>query len=202
MHDVAEAKKLLAAAGHANGVEVISNYISGTQLGTDHQKQIQVLEEMANQAGFKSTPNLIDYVSEYPKFRDGRGKFNGWAYVSTPAPGNDAVTLLNYRYYSKGGVNFLGFDAGGKGDDSGDPFVDAQIEKARAEFDTDKRKAIVDDLLRYLGKAQYGVPNPGVASGFTLAWPVLSNFQVVQGEKRGVNYDWWIDETQAPLKKG
>jgi len=201
MKDITEAKRLLAAAGYANGLPVISNYISGRQLGTDHQKQIQVLEQMAAEAGFQPSANLIDYVSEYPKFRDGRGKFTGWAYVSTPAPGNDAVTLLNYRYYSKGGVNFLGFDVAGKGDDSGDPAVDSQIEKARREFDIEKRKSIVYDLQRYLAKAQYCIPNPGVASGFTLAWPVLGNFQAFQGEKRGVNFDWWIDDAQPPLKK-
>jgi len=201
MHDVAEAKKLLAAAGFSSSVPLTSNYISGTQLGTDHQKQIQVLEAMAMEAGFQPTANLIDYNSQYTKYRDGRGKFEGWAYVSTPAPGNDAVTLMNYRYYSKGGVNFLGFDSGGKGDDSGDPQVDQMIEKARREFDVEKRKAIIFDLQRYLGKAQYCLPNPGVSSGFTLAWPVLQNFGVVQGEKKGFNFDWWIDETQAPLKK-
>jgi ABC-type transport system substrate-binding protein len=202
MHDVAEAKKLLAAGGYTNGVEITSNYISGTQLGTNHQEQVQVLEDMAREAGFRPITNLIDYVTEYPKFRDGRGKFTGWAYVSTPAPGNDAVTLLNYRYYAKGGINFLGYDSGAKGDGSGDPNVDGPIEKARAEFDTNKRKSIINDLQRYLAKAQFCIPNPGLATGFTLAWPVLSNFQVVQGEKRGVNFDWWLDETQAPLKKG
>ncbi|HLF77979.1 MAG TPA: ABC transporter substrate-binding protein [Dehalococcoidia bacterium] len=200
-HDVAEAKKLLAAAGYASGLEVQSNYISGTQLGVDYQKQIQVLEDMAREVGFKPTAKLIDYATEYPKMRDGRGKFDGWGYVSSPPPGNDAVIIFTYRYYSKGGINFLGFDAQGKGDDSGDPSVDSQIEKARGEFDTTKRMAIVHDLQRYLAKAQYCVPQPGTAGGYTLAWPAYSNYQVVQGDKRGINYNVWIDESQAPLKK-
>jgi ABC-type transport system substrate-binding protein len=201
MHDLAEAKKLLAAAGYASGVPVIANYISGTQLGTDFQKRVSVLEAMATEAGFQTTPNLIDYASQYTKYRDGRGKFDGLGFVSTPAPGNDAVTLLNYRYWSKGGVNFLGYDSAGKGDDSGDPQVDSMIEKAQAEVDVEKRKALIFEIQRYLAKAQYCLPNPGVAGGFTLAWPVLSNFNVYQGEKKGVNFDWWIDETKAPINR-
>jgi peptide/nickel transport system substrate-binding protein len=199
--DVAEAKKLLAAAGYGTGVEVQSNYIAGTQLGVDYQKQIQVLEDMGRAVGFKPAAKLIDYASEYPKLRDGRGKFDGWGYVSSPPPGNDAVIIFTYRYYSKGGINFVGFDSQGKGDDSGDPAVDAQIEKAKGEFDTTKRMAIVHDLQRYLAKAQYCVPQPGTAGGFTLAWPAYSNYQVLQGDKRGINYSVWIDETQPPFKK-
>src|SRR5207237_4888862 len=43
-HDVTEAKKLLAAAGYPNGLDIVSTYISGTQYGTNYQNMIQVLE--------------------------------------------------------------------------------------------------------------------------------------------------------------
>ena len=84
---------------------------------------------------------------------------------------------------------------------TGDPRVDEYILKARAEFDNDKRKAIIWDLQRHLGKAQYCVPNPGISDGFQLAWPVLGNYRVNVRDRRGENYNWWIDDTQAPLKK-
>jgi ABC-type transport system substrate-binding protein len=200
-HDVAEAKKLLAAAGYSDGIEVRSNYISGPELGSSWQKQIQVTEDMARQAGFKPTPNLIDYQREYgPVIRDGHGKFDGWGYTSSAPPGDDPVSYYDWRFRSAGQV-FLGQDVNGKGDGSGDPFVDDQILKARREFDVEKRKGLIFDLQRYLAKACYCVPNPGLADGFSLAWPVLGNYQVYIRDRRGVNYNWWIDDSQPPLKK-
>ena len=62
-------------------------------------------------------------------------------------------------------------------------------------------KAIIWDLQRYLGKAQYMVPNPGLADSFVLAWPVLQNYRVWIRDRRGDNYNWWLDDSQAPLKK-
>jgi hypothetical protein len=51
----------------------------------------------------------------------------------------------------------------------------------------------------------YIVPHePGDATVFFLAWPALQNFQVMQGDRRGATaalFSWWLDETQAPLKK-
>ncbi|HLF78425.1 MAG TPA: ABC transporter substrate-binding protein [Dehalococcoidia bacterium] len=199
--DVAEAKKLMAAAGYANGVDVKSNYISGPELGSNWQKQISVTEEMARAVGFRPTANLIDYQKEYgPVIRDGHGKFDGWGYTSSAPPGDDAVSYYDWRFRSTGQV-FLGMDPNGKGDGSGDPFVDSQILKARAEFDTEKRKAVIWELQRYLAKSQYMVPNPGLADTFVLSWPVLNNYRVWIRDRRGDNYNWWIDDTQAPLKK-
>ena len=58
---------------------------------------------------------------------------------------------------------------------------------------------VPDDVQRVLAKAQYCVTDPGTATSFLLAWPVLRNFQAFQGERRTPNYDWWIDETQPPI---
>ena len=154
-HDVAEAKKLLAAAGFADGIEVKSNYISGPELGSSWQKTIAVTEEMAREAGFKASANLIDYQKEYgPVIRDGKGKFDGWGYTSSAPPGDDAVSYFDWRFRTTGQV-FLGHDVTGKGDGSGDAKVDDYILKARAEFD--KRQAQGDHLgpAALPGKAQY-----------------------------------------------
>jgi ABC-type transport system substrate-binding protein len=200
-HNVAEAKKLLAAAGYASGVDVSSNYIGGPELGSDWQKTIAVTEGFASEVGFRAKANLIDYQKEYgPVIRDGHGRFDGWGYTSSGPSGDDAVTYYSWRFHKTGQV-FLGHDAAGKGDGSGDPLVDGPIEAARREFDTNKRMAIIHDLQRYLAKAQYCVPIPGVADGFAMAWPVVGNYNVWEGDKRGENYSWWIDDSQAPLKK-
>ena len=79
--------------------------------------------------------------------------------------------------------------------------LDFPVENARGETDTEKRRAIVQDIQRYLGQKMYGIRWPGGSTGFALAWPALANFNVFIGDQRQLDYNWWIDETKAPLKK-
>jgi peptide/nickel transport system substrate-binding protein len=201
-HDIAEAKKLLAAAGYAGGVDIVTSYISGTQLGPDFQKTVEVRQDMLREAGVRPKVNLIDYTLEYlPKYLTSAGKFDGLVYRSGVASANDAVTWLDWRYKSGGGDGWIGFDLAGKGDGSGDPEVDSLILKARSEVDTEKRRALVHDLQRYLAKAQWAISEPGIADSFELAWPALANYRAINGDRRTPAYSWWLDETKAPLKK-
>lgn len=196
-----ESKKLLAAAGYAGGLEVVSSYIPGPQLGDQYIRENQVLEDMIRQVGFRPKTNLIDYVTEYPNYRDKGGKYEGYSYIAGPTTADDAVGMLVWRYSKAGGAGYLGFDAAGRGDASGDPQVDALLKKAQSELDVDKRKAIVFDIQRYLAQKQYNVTKPGSAHTFVMAWPVLGNFNVYRGDRRGAPYHWWIDDTKAPLKR-
>jgi peptide/nickel transport system substrate-binding protein len=199
--DIAEAKKLLAAAGYPDGLEVTSSYIPGPELGTSYPKENQVLEDMARQAGFKPKANLVDYVTKYPGYRDSNGKWEGWAYIAGPTAADEAVGMLAWRYTKGGGAGYLGFDIAGKGDGSGDPQVDASIKRAQVELDVEKRKVILNDLQRYLAQKQYNVPKPGEASFFTMAWPALRNVNTYRGDRRTHVYTEWLDETLPPFKK-
>jgi hypothetical protein len=76
------------------------------------------------------------------------------------------------------------------------------VDKAKGEVDTEKRRALIFDAQRHLGKAMYGISDPGTTTAFQIAWPVLGNFGVFQGDTRGPNFNWWIDDSQSPLKKG
>jgi peptide/nickel transport system substrate-binding protein len=201
-HDVAEAKKLLAAAGYADGLKFISSYIAGTQLGPDFQKTVEVRQDMLREVGFDPQTNLIDYTQEYlPKYLTSAGKFDGLVYRSGVASGNDALIWLDWRFKSGGGDGWIGFDKAGKGDGSGDPEVDTMILKARGEVDTEKRRAIIYDLQRYLAKAQYAISEPGIADSFELAWPVLQNYRAINGDRRLPAFSWWLDDTKPPLAK-
>jgi peptide/nickel transport system substrate-binding protein len=203
-HNVPEAKKLMAAAGYANGLPVVSNYISGPQYGNDFQRMIQVLEQMAAEAGFRPTPNILDYNLEFiPKFRDSQGKFEGWQYKKGTPSANEAVTQLAKEYHSKGtAAGFWGFDVNGKGDFSGDPYLDDQLDKARGEIDTERRKSIIHEVQRYLAQKMYALHWPGGSSGFLMAWPALRNFQVYRGGRDETHrYHLWIDDSLRPVKK-
>jgi ABC-type transport system substrate-binding protein len=199
--DIAEAKALLDAAGYPDGFDVSSMYIGGPQLGTDFQRQVGVCDEFASEIGIRVSPNVIDYTAEYiPVLRDGFGKFEGWGYRAGGAPANDAVAYLTTLYHSKKGQQFLGFDAAGNGDGSGDSEIDAMLDKAQGETDSDLRRAIVFDIQRHLANKMYMVPHPPAeATRFYMAWPAIQNFQVYQGDRRQPPFHWWLDESKAPL---
>jgi len=201
-HDVAEAKKLLAAAGYANGLEVVSTFISGANYGTDYQRQIEVLQGMNADAGFKFKNNAIDYTSEFlPKYRDARGQHEGLTYKQGPRPSEDPAARTEFDFYSKSGQNFLGYDANGGNTQAGDPMVDGLLDKARGEVDDKKRKALLFELQGYLAKTQYGIRWPGGTSGLRLAWPVIGNYNVYHLDARDLPYNYWLDQTKAPIKK-
>jgi peptide/nickel transport system substrate-binding protein len=200
LHDLAEAKKLLAAAGFPSGFEALSNYVTTPELGStpDHAA---VIDSFMKELGINVKQNPINYTREYqPLFRDGRGQWEGWTYVaSVAATGNSAIGALAIEYWSKGGPAFKGMSLKGNNDQSGDPQVDAMIEKGRIEQDTEKRRQIVFDLQRYLAKPQYSIPLPGYATGLTAAWPALANWRVWRSSRP--NYHIWIDDTKAPIAK-
>jgi ABC-type transport system substrate-binding protein len=110
-------------------------------------------------------------------------------------------------YWSKGGVFFLGFDKDGRGDSSGDPEVDSLISKLRIEFDTDKQKALAQDIQRSLAKSMYTVMSPGSSTAVLMAWPALRNFVSetwvwgYSGSDYFDIYNWWVDDTKPPIAR-
>lgn len=198
--DIAEAKKLLAAAGYSNGVEAASIY-PPTGYGNDLAKDVEVLSGMATEAGFKFSQQPVDFNTAWPRYRDGRGNFEGLAWQNWGVSGTDPGERL-WKEVSSGASNllFTGFDTNGKGDYSGDSTLETMLRNARREVDIAKRKVIVKDAQRYMAKKMYNVRFPGQVGGFRVSWPAMRNDRVYQGGQIEY-YHVWIDETQAPLKK-
>jgi ABC-type transport system substrate-binding protein len=200
-HDVAEAKKLMAAAGHPNGFETTANHIPGPELGPV-PKQAEVFGGFLNEIGITSKTNHVDYLKDYvPNLRDGKGQYVGWSVASTagaPPSGGHPIGPLAGAYWSKGGNAFRGFSLSGRNDQSGDPQVDAMIEKARVEQDVDKAKALVNDIQRHLAKTVYMLQPPGSATAFQMAWPCIGNFRVWQNGRPHERL--WIDDTKPPFR--
>jgi ABC-type transport system substrate-binding protein len=204
--DVAEAKKLLAAAGFADGLEILSNHFTTTEHGPDFVKLIELWESMTGEAGFRYKKNIINYTDYLRNFRDSQGKYGGVTYkLGPPAPSSDPVARMTYEFSVKGGVGFHGFDVAGKGDGSGDPYVESQLAKAQVDFDTERRRGVVFDLQRYLAEQQYTIRWPGGATAFDLVWPAVRNYRVYRPGSQQINMTssttWWLDDTQPPLKR-
>jgi peptide/nickel transport system substrate-binding protein len=202
-HDVAEAKKLLAAAGFQNGLEVTA--VISAPPTSPAQRNADALAGFALEAGMKlNFQNVANPTPWRPNYYYAKGNWDGMGFVTIRGSGDSGVAFNSY-YHPTGGI-FPGFDPDGRSTYAGDPFVTDIIEKMNREFDQQKRYALAYEFQRYDAKKQYFPSFPGGASGFTLAWPCLQNFQVFNQveDSAGSNEDeaqFWIDETQAPFKK-
>jgi ABC-type transport system substrate-binding protein len=201
-HNIAESKKLLAAAGYEKGIDITSNWPVNVYAPVD--VGVPIIEGMAQEAGFRfNTVHPAGNSDWNNNYRDSQGNFEGVAYRSFALDTPEAVErLAAYFNRSPGNAYFSGFDSAGKGDHSGDKELESMVLKARAEFDTDKRKQAVHEVQRQAGKHQYVLNLPGVSNTFLVTWPTIRNANVFRGGTAPVDSNEWIDETQAPLKQG
>jgi ABC-type transport system substrate-binding protein len=88
-YNVEEGKKLMAAAGHAAGLDVKSNRITTNEVA-NLARHAEALEGMVANVGIRIKINQVNYATEYiPNVRDANGQFEGigWHTVrSTLAP--------------------------------------------------------------------------------------------------------------------
>jgi ABC-type transport system substrate-binding protein len=204
--DLTAAKQLMSAAGFASGFEYQSHWPNFPLFGPNFPKQIAVMESFNSDLGLKPSSDPIDYNLKYlPDFVTKRGQHEGIVFTLGAVTSPDPVDYFVWRYYSKAGATSGAiFGDVGSGDGAGDPKVDDYIDKAKAELDAKKQGVILADLQKYLAGMQYAVTSPGLATQFTVAWPVVRNYLAQQGDSRAINsfyYNWWLDETQAPIKK-
>jgi peptide/nickel transport system substrate-binding protein len=193
-HNIPEAKKLLAAAGFTNGLDVTVRYPTGSEL-PNVAPRAEVMDGMLNEAGIKTTVRGLNYSTEYlPTYRDARGQYEGLLYKGGGGglASDQPVGEMSNWWWSKAGPTFFGFGTAGKNDLAGDPSVDALIEKIRLERDDEARRTTIFDLQRQLAKSAYGFLTPGVAAGFLMASPALKNFRVYRGGR--ANYRLWVEE--------
>jgi peptide/nickel transport system substrate-binding protein len=199
-HDVEEAKKLMAAAGYANGLQTTFHFPPPSIL--PYAKPAEVIGGMTSEVGIRANFHELDYQKEYiPQYRDGKGQFEGVGFVTNAGgfSGGHPIGYIAIEYWSKGGAAFRGFSASGKNDQSGDPQVETMIEKARLERDTEKAKALVSDLQRYLAKSMYAINGLGAATELTVAWPCVGNYRVYSGNHVTHFYRQWLDQTKPPF---
>jgi ABC-type transport system substrate-binding protein len=210
-HDPAEGRKLLAAAGYQSGLSVTSYYPT-TGPNSQNARYIVVSDQMCADVGINVKPQHADYNTQYiPLYRDSQGQFEGWSYTSTAGSTLrllSPVAALAASYWSGGGTTFKGFSSSGSNDKSGDPQLNSILEKARLEPDSSRRRDLVFEAQRYLAKAMWGVPFPGGATSFMMAWPGLANFGVHKVINRTFQQNaWgyhkvWLDESKPPFAKG
>jgi ABC-type transport system substrate-binding protein len=180
-HDPAEAKQLLDAVGWDYNKEIVCEI-----LGTQNQSGAEILAQQWSEVGLK----LRIVVSNAGEFlpRSNRGEYD---LFHGSHPQYDSPQAPMRQNHSDSRLAFGGTALGL-------PEIDAMIEKARVELDTEKRRALVFEIQRYLAKPVYSLLPPGPGTGFTVAWPALGNFRVYQGAR--LNHALWVDDTKPPLR--
>jgi peptide/nickel transport system substrate-binding protein len=167
-YDPAEAKKLLAAAGFPNGFDTENKYPISSA-GQSASNDSQIINGMMADVGIRAKYVLMDLNNEwYPQVYDSFGDFLGLnqsSYSDYPDPDG----LFYGRYHSKSSRPQLprGLDAK----------MDQMIEQQRAELDSKKRKAIIDDIQRYLAEKMYYVPTAHSVP-YDIGWPTVGNIGV------------------------
>ncbi len=193
--NVAEAKKLLDAAGYPNGVDSQISYIASTQYGSTFPKACEVLAGMMRDSGlFKLKTNNPDYKTDYvPRYYYAKGDFKGIALGATTQFPEIDQYLFAY-FHSTGGREKSTF-MGKNPDTKSDQMIDAQ----RKETDPAKRTQIIHDWQKYAATWMPQILWPGVASSFGLTWPWYSNsgvFRAWDAESDNVQTHLWFDKSK------
>ncbi len=198
-HDIAEAKKLLSAAGFANGIDVEAHHITTSEYGAPFPNQVQTIVGMVTEAGIRAKSVPANFNTDWQqKYRDVKGNYDGMAFLLQVGAG-DAGDLL-YALFNKNGSQFMGFDPNGQSTFRGDPQLDELTDKMKVEFDQNKRYALAYELQKYEAKMQYYPMFPGGANGFQLVWPAVENWGVFTGGFFTEAY-LWINDQKAPVKR-
>ncbi len=214
-YNVAEAKKLLAAAGFQNGFEFEFNYNKEGTYGPAYDKTAQLYAGFFSDAGLKpqmtgqAYSNWIpNFYQAYNKANFNAGKAKGYTGTQQIAerPYVSASNLLVGSFHSDGG-NFHGLTPDGKNPQNGDPKLDGMIDQIKNEFDTAKQQSIMKDLQRYATGQAYSIPAPMIAKPFTVTWPVIGNYGMwARWAQDNASYseeylNWWIDTSKPPITK-
>jgi ABC-type transport system substrate-binding protein len=200
--DIAEAKKLLAAAGFANGVEVVGHTVgSGNPFGPNYSRQVEVQAGMPADAGIKVNYEPVDWTTEFiPRYRDGGGRYEGVAFTSIFVPAGSGRLGL-FSVFNTSGGSFRGWSKSGRTFD-GDPFLNDLTNKILAEFDNEKVKDLALELQKYESEYFYQPRIMGAAKTLDLSWPAISNWNMWDtGSITDSQFTTlWIDDTKPPLK--
>lgn len=196
--NVAEAKKLLSAAGFPNGLETEIRWITTGQYGTTFPNQAEVLKGMMEEGGaFKFKVVNPDYATDYlTNIYFGKGNFKGVAIGATTQFPEVDQFLFAY-FHSQGSRQKVAF----QGKELVDTKSDQMIEAQRKELDANKRAQMIKDWQKYAGVQMPMVPYPGQANTFSLAWPWIGNWAVnrawdTESDRQSVETRLWFDKSK------
>jgi ABC-type transport system substrate-binding protein len=195
-YDPGEAKKLIAAAGLANGIDATFYTLATGQYGTTWHNQMEVLTGMTGEGGLRFKTSLEDYSTTYiPKYHYSKGAFNGMS-ASPGGVRSDPGQFLQIFYHSGGSATRT---PAGKA-----PELDSLVDKQLRELDRRKRIELTHDIEQYLATHQIAVSYGYQAQSYGLTWPWVGNAGVyrawvVGADAAEITPFLWFDASKKPV---
>ena len=147
-HDPAEAKQLLAAAGHPDGLKV--EMLATPGYGQIWVQQVELVQQQLKAAGIDATIKMQEYAAYIGTTF--RGQFEGGNVLvfGLETPFTEPHDFLFNMYHPNGTRNHAGVN---------DPKLTELIEKQMKTLDKAERKKQVFEIQRYLAEQMYYPPN-------------------------------------------
>ncbi len=166
--NVAEAKKLMTAAGFPDAIDIDTWAHTGTNYGAQYFESATIFNDMLTNSGlFKVHFHPIPYTDWLPNIYQQRN-YKGLALVHPGFGGNGDNDLSLYGTFdSAAGLGWRGIK---------DPQLETMIDNQRRELDTEKRKNLMYDIQKYLAKTMPLIPTEGVADSFYFRYPWVHNY--------------------------
>ena len=207
-----EAKKLLTAAGHANGLESDFNFLTTGQFGPIYNRVADVYTGMLGDGGLRLRMNPMEFNDWVNNISQGyrskqykAGERKGFSGIGMQGERGYPTTAVQvYNQFNAAGQGYRGNSPDGRNIADGDPKLNDLTIQINREFDAKKQQSMVHDLIRYATGMAYYIPQPSSAKNFTLWWPVVGNLGA-ETPYPGTNLwtsirsNWWLDTTKPPL---
>ena len=191
--DIAEAKKLLAAAGYPNGFEIAAR-VSSRSHGAG--KPSEITNEMINQIGIKTQFEVVDYQGVFlPRYLQNRGDFEGISWTSLGNSGFDVAQQVSRVWTSSPAASRSSWD------DDTQRKIDSIIERAAKEVDSEKYRSLMHEFQREEAMYQGGISHGFSAADYTLVWPWVQNWRVWRASDQITDEPFsrdrlWIDDSK------
>jgi peptide/nickel transport system substrate-binding protein len=191
--NAAEAKKLIEASGVKTPMKMPGAFSTAYQI----ENQVQSLTEMLNGSGFFDiTLAGYDNQTYNSTYHHAQGKHEGFVMGHSMCQSGDIDNHISCRYAVGSGTRVVVPEVYSWYQKAQDLMV-----KQRSELDPKKRLTILNDLQKELALQMPTVPWPGAANGFSLAWPYMANYGILNPRSiitapAEVWPSYWYDETK------
>jgi peptide/nickel transport system substrate-binding protein len=196
-YDPAESKKLLSAAGYANGIDANGYYFTGQS--SLFMRRVEVTMDYFREIGVRLKHDPQDYYTKFIPDSVLKGSSKGVGL--TPSGEFNEVDVMLYDHFMPQ-RNFWDPPtavSGPEGTSVRNPanFYDQEvfdlIQKQRRTLDSQERTSIIHEIQKKLSDFMWEIPWEGEAdTGYTFTHPLLMNYRVWRATP-----DWllnlWID---------
>jgi ABC-type transport system substrate-binding protein len=213
--DIAEAKKLIAAAGQAASGEFDFFYNKDTNYGPTYHKIAELYLGNLEAGGLKPKAAPIPYQQYFNEYYQGyiskeyaagtKKGYNGIIYGAEKVYPSVPAQLFGTMH--RDGALFHGMTPDGRNPHLGDPKVNELTEKIKLETQRQRQYDLTHELIRYMTGQAYNIPRPATSKNFNVWWPVIGNLGVFPTYAGGhiliePSFHWWLDTSKPPLGGG